>query len=81
MQWLEEMSSPNKSSPTISINVAKLYLKTFSDLPYLLHYENFCTVWLTLLSKVFQISEINITSFNFSPAWLVLILASVNISF
>lgn len=31
MQWLEEMSSPNKSSPTISTNMAKLYLKTFSD--------------------------------------------------
>lgn len=31
MWWLEEMSNPNKGSPTISINMAKLYLKTFSD--------------------------------------------------
>lgn len=31
MQWLQEMASPKKSSLTISINMAKLYLKMFSD--------------------------------------------------
>lgn len=82
MQWLEEMSSPNKNSPTISVNMAKLYLKTFSDFAISTSLVKLFYSLIDLtVKKVFKISKINITFFNFSLLWLVLTVASVvNIS-